>query len=79
MTVPVYRFPFSHQSNRFSMSSLRSLALLGMLAVAPTVLADDNPCIVMGIDFQDGGYYFQNSLSDSPFTFVQEFEGDLPE
>ena len=36
---------------------------------------DSNPCQSFGIDFQDGGTYFQNSLSNTPFTFVETFEG----
>ncbi|KAK4554648.1 hypothetical protein LTR86_008150 [Recurvomyces mirabilis] len=32
-------------------------------------------CQSFGVDFQSGESYFQNSLSTSPFTAVQEFEG----
>ncbi|KAF2103703.1 hypothetical protein NA57DRAFT_18329, partial [Rhizodiscina lignyota] len=32
-------------------------------------------CVSFGMDFQDGGSYFQNSLSTDPFTFVSQFEG----
>ncbi|KAK3116912.1 hypothetical protein LTR53_002208 [Teratosphaeriaceae sp. CCFEE 6253] len=32
-------------------------------------------CDSYGLDFQNGGSYFQNSLSSDPFTALQEFEG----
>lgn len=32
-------------------------------------------CVSFGVDFQDGGFYFQNSLSNDPFTFVSTFQG----
>jgi hypothetical protein len=35
----------------------------------------DNPCKSYGIDFQDGGSYFQNQSSTDDFTFVSTFEG----
>jgi hypothetical protein len=35
----------------------------------------DNPCKSFGIDFQDGGSYFQNQSSSDDFTFVSTFEG----
>jgi hypothetical protein len=44
--------------------------------LAPFVAAqDDNPCVVYGVDFQDGDSYFQDIASTDPFTFVQAFEG----
>lgn len=58
----------------FSSSIGSKLLLLGLLA--RVTLTQDNPCITFGVDFQDGGSYFQNSLSTDPFTFVQEFEGE---
>ena len=58
------------------MSPLASLVCrLGLLALlARRSLAD---CESYGVDFQNGGTYFQNSLSTDPFTFVSEFEGEL--
>jgi hypothetical protein len=35
----------------------------------------NNPCKSYGIDFQDGGSYFQNKSSSDDFTFVSTFEG----
>ena len=32
-------------------------------------------CRSYGMDFQSGGYYFQNSLSNDNFTFVEQFQG----
>ena len=32
-------------------------------------------CNAFGVDFQDGGSYFQNSLSTDDFTFVSKYEG----
>jgi hypothetical protein len=40
------------------------------LAVAQT-----NPCVSYGVDYQDGKTYFQNVLLNDPFTFVSMFEG----
>ncbi|KAF2706996.1 hypothetical protein K504DRAFT_384493 [Pleomassaria siparia CBS 279.74] len=61
-----------------STASLLTSAL-GLLALgARTVVADDSPtCVSYGMDFQDGGSYFQNSLSSDDFTFVSQFEGTL--
>jgi len=37
---------------------------------------DDTPeCQSFGVDFQDGGSYFQNISSMSDFTFASIFEG----
>ncbi|KAF2812432.1 uncharacterized protein BDZ99DRAFT_383484 [Mytilinidion resinicola] len=56
------------------MHSLSTFACrIGLLALtARSALAD---CVSFGMDFQDGGSYFQNSLSSDPFTFVSQFEG----
>ncbi|KAF2642708.1 hypothetical protein P280DRAFT_272282 [Massarina eburnea CBS 473.64] len=56
------------------MALLSSLAkAVGLVALgARTVLAD---CQSFGVDFQNGGNYFQNSLSNANFTFVSQFEG----
>ena len=35
----------------------------------------DSVCSAYGIDFQNGGSYFINSLSDANFTCVTKFEG----
>ena len=32
-------------------------------------------CNSFGVDFVDGGSYFQNSLSTEAFSFVSEYEG----
>lgn len=32
-------------------------------------------CVSYGMDFQNGGSYFQNSLSSDDFTFVSRFDG----
>ncbi|KAF2493425.1 hypothetical protein BU16DRAFT_465305 [Lophium mytilinum] len=55
------------------MSSLKTLACrVGLLLLmARSAMAD---CESFGMDFQDGGSYFQNSLSSDPFTFVSQFE-----
>ncbi|KAF2655214.1 hypothetical protein K491DRAFT_434841 [Lophiostoma macrostomum CBS 122681] len=40
--------------------------------------AQDDPeqtCYSYGIDFQNGGSYFQNSLSNDNFTFVSQYSG----
>ncbi|KAF2400759.1 hypothetical protein EJ06DRAFT_521461 [Trichodelitschia bisporula] len=57
-------------------SLANKLALFGLLGLfATNTLAQDNPCKSFGVDFQDGGSYFQNQLSSDPFTFVQQFQG----
>jgi len=57
------------------MIGVSSLAV-GLTAAffAVTVQAD---CESYGIDFQNGGSYFQNISSTDPFTFVSIFEGTL--
>jgi hypothetical protein len=51
-----------------ALSMAMSLVAIG----ASTVSAD---CVSYGMDFQNGGSYFQNSLSNENFTFVSQFEG----
>jgi hypothetical protein len=77
----------SKQVLEFSMPALRKFAgaavLITSIAVVPSLAynsscnADDyvNPCQSYGVDFQDGGSYFQNSLSNEDFNATQEFEG----
>ncbi|QIW96493.1 hypothetical protein AMS68_002011 [Peltaster fructicola] len=43
-----------------------------LACITPLVLC---VCESYGIDFQNGGTYFQNSLSTDPFTALEEFEG----
>lgn len=51
------------------------LSKLGLMALGVrTVLADFPTCLSFGVDFQNGGSYFQNSLSSDNFTFVSQFE-----
>lgn len=60
------------------MSLASSLSLvIGLLALGGrTVLAQDGAtCLAYGMDFQNGGSYFQNSLSSDNFTFVSQFDG----
>lgn len=58
------------------MSSLLSyagkFALLSAIFL-PQVWSQD--CVVFGVDFQDQGTYFQNSLSPEDFNFVSRYEG----
>lgn len=45
-----------------------------------TILAQDtNPCKSFGVDYQDGGKYYQNIISNNPFTFVSIFQGCEPD
>ncbi|KAF2471864.1 uncharacterized protein BDR25DRAFT_303248 [Lindgomyces ingoldianus] len=47
---------------------------IGLIALSVrTVLAQT--CVSYGMDFQNGGSYFQNSLSNDNFTFVSQFGG----
>lgn len=72
--TPSYTLILSTLSFLDSMARISPLAsALGLVALgARTALAD---CVSYGMDFQNGGSYFQNSLSSSNFTFVSEFEG----
>jgi len=49
-------------------AGLATAALLSVKVQAQT-------CESYGVDFQDGGSYFQNISSTDPFTFVSIFEG----
>ena len=51
--------------------------VLALAAVVSSVSAQEEypQCVSFGIDFQDGGSYFQNKSSNDPFTFVSTFEG----
>jgi hypothetical protein len=57
----------------FSYLSSGKLLLLGLLAQIS--FAQDPLCKSFGVDFEDQGSYFQNSLAQEPFTFVSKFEG----
>lgn len=63
--------------------SLSALALLAHHSWAqnatsyPNCPAPQSQCNSYGIDYQNGGSYFQNSLGSNPFTFVSQFEGDI--
>ena len=49
---------------------------LGLIsALFSIVHAQSNPCVSFGVDYQDGGTYFQNILANNPFTFVSTFTG----
>jgi len=50
-----------------------ALAAAGLLLSLTQVGAQT--CESYGIDFQNGGSYFQNISSTAPFTFVSIFEG----
>jgi len=54
-----------------SLLSASKIFLLGLI----TGKALAQTCESFGVDFQNGGSYFQNSLSTDPFTFVEEFDG----
>jgi hypothetical protein len=55
-------------------SSFRALALATVISTA-VAQDQDEQCVSFGIDFQDGGSYFQNISSSDDFTFVSTFEG----
>lgn len=61
------------------MPSRRLLSTAVALTLATSAIAQDCPpagtCQSFGVDFVNGGSYFQNSLSTDPFTAVEEFEG----
>ena len=52
-----------------------SAFVFAILFVCSLPYASAQTCISFGIDFVDGGSYFQNSLSTDDFTFVSEYEG----
>lgn len=55
-------------------SAVGRLFTLTVLAIAGLKVSAQT-CESFGMDFQDGGSYFQNSLSTDPFTSVSQFEG----
>lgn len=55
----------------FTIAGALSLAVLAGKAVAD--------CASYGIDFQDGGSYFQNITSTDDFSFASVFEGCQPD
>ncbi|KAK0938864.1 hypothetical protein LTR29_009598 [Friedmanniomyces endolithicus] len=59
---------------RYAIIMLLTLATItSLLTIAGSALAQS--CESFGDDFQNGGSYFQNSLSSDPFTALQEFDG----
>ena len=42
----------------------------------PTCANPSATCQAYGVDFQNGGSYFQNTLSSDDFTFVSQFSGE---
>ncbi|KAK0879414.1 hypothetical protein LTR87_006796 [Friedmanniomyces endolithicus] len=55
------------------MMLLTLATITSLLTIAGSAFAQS--CESFGDDFQNGGSYFQNSLSSDPFTALQEFEG----
>ncbi|KAJ4359607.1 uncharacterized protein N0V89_000162 [Didymosphaeria variabile] len=53
----------------------------GLAALKTRQDAEPDPavCHAYGMDFQSNGQYFQNSLSNDNFTFVEQFEGCNPD
>jgi hypothetical protein len=51
---------------------LSASKLILLACFAQRTLAD---CLAFGVDFQDGGKYFQNSLSTADFTFDSQYDG----
>jgi hypothetical protein len=52
--------------------------LLILLSVTQAIFAQDdtnNPCKSYGVDYLDGGVYYQNINSSEPFSFVSYYEG----
>ena len=54
-----------------SLLSAGKIILLGLI----TGKALAQTCESYGVDFQNGGSYFQNSFSTDPFNFLEEFSG----
>jgi hypothetical protein len=52
-----------------------SLKLAFLSFILKFAVSQSNPCVSYGIDYQDGGNYFQNILLNDPFTFVSTFDG----
>lgn len=49
--------------------------LVAFIALIHLVRSD---CVSYGVDFQDGGSYFINSLSTANFTITSQFDGMSP-
>jgi len=54
-------------------SFIAASTALALTIFASSALSQD--CESYGLDFQNGGTYFQNNQSTDPFTALQEFEG----
>lgn len=70
LRIPV-SLPVAAMYSRLSVGALA-------LSLGGYAMAQDNcttNCQSFGVDFVDGGSYFQNIDSTAPFTAVQEFEG----
>ena len=62
-----------------TLSTLFTLSLSQAVTPAPTCANPDAVCSTYGIDFQNGGTYFQDTGSTDPFTFVSQFSGCAPD
>jgi hypothetical protein len=54
---------------------LNSLSSISIAGVGFFITAASSSCVSYGMDFQNGGSYFQNSLANEPFTCVEQFQG----
>lgn len=53
--------------------SISATGIFGLALLATKTWAQT--CVSYGVDFQNGGSYFQNITSTDPFTFASIFEG----
>lgn len=58
-------------------SSALALSLYAIRASAGAAAASYPTCESYGVDFQNGGTYFQNISSTDDFTFVSMFEREF--
>ena len=56
------------------MRGVRASLSYAFWALLPIVYGANRTCESYGMDFQNGGLYFQNATSKDPFTFVSQFQ-----
>ncbi len=77
--LPLSYLPIVVAVVQAKMALYRTFAGVAIAAVIFARAASaEETCISFGMDFQNGGSYFQNSLSQESFTFVSQFERKTP-
>lgn len=77
MRVDILKFPSCcYYCLSLSLTSMRSISFaVNLIALSLAQTAFSQACESFELDFQNGGSYFQNSLSNASFTALQGFQG----